>query len=332
MPAADFEMNEIHWLMDMFNTVDIGLVVLDREYRVCVWNGFMENHSGLLPSAVKDKDIFDIFPSIDEKWFRSKAESVFVLKNRSFTIWEQQPYIFRFKNYRPITGKADYMYQNSTIIPLSMVTGEVGHICIIIYDVTDEAMNKIELEKANHELERISRTDSLTQLANRGYWEAGLRNEFLRLKRSNGCSSLLMFDIDHFKTVNDEYGHSGGDEAIRHISDLLKKTLRETDTAGRYGGEEFAVTLVDTDAEGAKVFAERLRNLIEKSSIFYDEQQIKITVSVGFATYSPKFNKHEQWIEAADMALYHSKESGRNQVTQYTPELKKDTSKASKAN
>ena len=62
--AADLEMNEIHWLMDMFNTVDVGLVVLDRDYKVCVWNGFMENHSGLLPSAVKDKDLFDLFPAI----------------------------------------------------------------------------------------------------------------------------------------------------------------------------------------------------------------------------------------------------------------------------
>ncbi|TMO57631.1 sensor domain-containing diguanylate cyclase [Pseudoalteromonas aurantia] len=323
MPAADFDMNEIHWLMDMFNTVDVGLVVLDREYKVCIWNGFMENHSGLLPSAVKDKDIFDLFPSIDEQWFRGKTESVFVLKNRSFTIWEQQPYIFKFKNYRPITGKAEHMYQSSTIIPLSTITGEVGHICIIIYDVTDEAMNKLELEQVNQKLEQMSRTDSLTTLANRGYWETTLRKEFKRLQRCGGVCSLLMFDIDYFKRVNDNYGHSGGDEAIRHISDLLKKTLRETDTAGRYGGEEFVVTLVDTDNEGAQIFAERLRSLIEKSSIYYDNKQIQITVSVGFAVYTSDFDKHEQWIEAADFALYHSKETGRNKVTGYTSDMKK---------
>ena len=265
MPAADFDMNEVHWLMDMFNTVDVGLVVLDRNYQVCVWNGFMENHSGLLPSMVKDKDIFDLFPSIDEKWFRSKTEPVFILKNRSFTIWEQQSYIFKFKNYRPITGKADHMYQNSTIIPITTLTGEVSHICLIIYDVTDEAVNKQELELANKELEKMSRTDSLTKLSNRGYWEAQLKKEFMRLQRGEGISSLLMFDIDFFKKINDEYGHGGGDEAIRHISDLLKKALREADTAGRYGGEEFAVTLVDTTQEGAFNFAERLRSIIEKS-------------------------------------------------------------------
>ncbi|MDP4985351.1 diguanylate cyclase, partial [Pseudoalteromonas tunicata] len=250
MPAADFEMNEIHWMMDMFNTIDVGLVVLDREYRVCVWNGFMENHSGLLPSAVKDKNVCDIYPSIDEKWFRSKAESVFVLKNRSFTIWEQQPYIFRFKNYRPITGKADHMYQNSTFIPLTNVRGEVSHICIIIYDVTDEAINKKELEEANHKLESLSRIDRLTGLYNRGFWEESLKKEAKRLQRNEGQSCLLMLDVDHFKRINDEFGHSGGDAALRHIADVLKKTLRESDLIGRFGGEEFAVTLVDTDVEG----------------------------------------------------------------------------------
>ncbi len=315
MPAADFNMNEIHWLMDMFNTVDVGLVVLDREYKVCIWNGFMENHSGLLPSAVKDKDIFDLFPSVDEKWFRSKTESVFVLKNRSFTIWEQQPYIFRFKNYRPITGKADYMYQNATFIPLTGTTGEVTHICIIIYDVTDEAVNKLELEQANRKLEKVSRTDSLTGLANRGFWEEGLKREFMRLQRNNGCSCLLMFDIDHFKKINDNFGHSGGDEALRHIADILKKTLRESDIAGRYGGEEFAVTLLDTNIEGAKVFAERLRIQIENSSVMFQEEQIAMTVSIGIAAYNDAFASHEQWIAAADRSLYISKDTGRNKVT-----------------
>ncbi|TMN94276.1 diguanylate cyclase, partial [Pseudoalteromonas sp. S409] len=86
--AADLEMNEIDWLMDMFNTVDVGLVVLDRDYKVCVWNGFIENHSGLFPSAVKHKDLVDLFPSIDEKWISSKSESEFVLINLKITIWE----------------------------------------------------------------------------------------------------------------------------------------------------------------------------------------------------------------------------------------------------
>ena len=321
--AADLDMNEIHWLMDMFNTVDVGLVVLDRDYRVCVWNGFMENHSGLLPSAVKHKDLFDLFPAIDEKWFRSKSESVFVLKNRSFTIWEQQPYIFRFKNYRPITGKAEYMYQNATFIPLTNIRAEVSHICIILYDVTDIAVNKKELEDLNARLEQVSQTDSLTQLYNRGHWESTLKQEFLRTKRNGGSSALLMFDIDRFKVVNDEYGHTCGDEALRHLSKLLKTTLRETDIAGRYGGEEFVVTLLDTDEKGAEIFAERLRVLIEQSPVMYKQLEVKVTVSIGFACFSAEFKDHERWIEAADKAMYQSKKNGQNKVTAYA-DIKND--------
>ena len=313
--AADLDMNEIHWLMDMFNTVDVGLVVLDREYKVCVWNGFMENHSGLLPSAVKNKDLFDLFPAIDEKWFRSKSEPVFVLKNRSFTIWEQQPYIFRFKNYRPITGKAEYMYQNATFIPLTNIRAEVSHICIILYDVTDIAVNKKELEELNKRLEQVSQTDGLTTLYNRGYWESMLKEEYLRTKRNAGCSSLLMFDIDHFKKVNDKHGHSCGDEALRYIAKLLRTTLRETDIAGRYGGEEFVLTLLDTDKQGAEIFAERLRVLIESNPALYKNVEIKMTISIGVACFSNEFKDHERWIEAANRALDFSKNNGRNKVT-----------------
>lgn len=306
------ELNEIHWMMDMFNTIDVGLVVLDRDYKVCVWNGFMENHSGLLPSAVKDKNVFDIFPSIDEKWFRGKTESVFVLKTRSFTIWEQQPYIFKFKNYRPITGKADHMFQNATFIPLTNTMGEVEHICIIIYDVTDEAVNKKELELVNAKLEKLSRIDRLTQLYNRGFWEETIVKEYKRLLRSEGTSCLLMFDIDHFKKINDNFGHRGGDAALCHVSDIIRKVLRGSDVAGRYGGEEFALTLVDTDLKGAHNFAERLRKTIEQSIVHYEEAEITMTISIGIALYETHYSTHEKWIEAADSALYEAKNAGRN--------------------
>ena len=92
-----------------------------------------------------------------------------------------------------------------------------------------------------------------------------------------------MFDIDHFKKINDEHGHSCGDEALRHLSELLRTTLRETDIAGRYGGEEFVVTLLDTDKQGAATFAERIRALIEANPFVYKNTKIEMTVSVGFA-------------------------------------------------
>ena len=315
MSQAQVDVAEVHWLMEMLQTVDVGLVVLNCDYRIQVWNGFMENHSGLTPRQVRDRYLFDLFSEIDEDWLRRKCDPVILLKNRAFTIWEQRPYIFKFKNYRPITGSAEYMYQNSTIIPLSDVRGQVTHLCIIIYDVTDVAVSRTELESMNGRLRQLSKTDFLTQLLNRGHWEESLIQEFRRLKRYNHKSTLLMCDIDHFKRINDTYGHAAGDMVIQAIADAVRKNLRSTDIAGRYGGEEYAVLLVDTDLEQAKVLAERLRQSVEALQLDYNGQILKVTLSLGLAGYQDYMTGHRQWIEAADKGLYQSKAAGRNQLT-----------------
>jgi len=121
-----------------------------------------------------------------------------------------------------------------------------------------------------------------------------------------------MLDIDHFKRINDHYGHQDGDEVIRHVSQLLRDTQRETDISGRYGGEEFAVFLVDSDISAARVFAERLRRNVETSEIEWEGQHLQVTISLGIAAADPGFRCHNQWIEAADKALYQAKQGGRN--------------------
>ena len=317
---ATIEVSEVHWLMDMFQSVDVGLVVLDKEYKIQVWNGFMENHSGISPYDVRNKSLFETFPSLNQEWLKQKTDPVFVLKNRAFTIWEHTPHIFKFKNYRPITSVAPFMYQNATFIPLTDTRGDVTHICVIIYDVTDVAISKMELEEANIELKRLSQTDRLTNLNNRGYWEECLQREFQRQRRTQHISSLLIFDIDHFKRVNDGYGHAAGDEAILHLAKILRKNLRETDIGGRYGGEEYAVILTETDAKHALIFAERVRRLVEASHVMYNGIEIKFTISLGIAEYSDTFDNHQNWIEAADSALYKAKTGGRNQVKIYQGE------------
>ena len=140
------ELQAFHWMMDMLQTVDVGIVVLDREFRVKVWNGFMESHSGMLPSDVRDKTLFSLFPDITESWFAQKARPVFELKTRAFMTWEQRPYLFKFPNYRPITGNEQYMYQNITLSPLVSANGCVENISMMIYDVTDIAAGKKQLE------------------------------------------------------------------------------------------------------------------------------------------------------------------------------------------
>lgn len=145
---SDFDqLKEFYWYIDILQNVDVGLVVLDKDYQVQLWNGFMENHSGQHPNSTKDENLFSLFPEVDEQRFRSKAESVFQLKSSAFSSWEQRHYLFKFKTYRPITCMAPYMYQNTTIIPLISTTGEVNHICVIVYDVTEEAVYKLKQEK-----------------------------------------------------------------------------------------------------------------------------------------------------------------------------------------
>jgi diguanylate cyclase len=311
------QLNEIHWMMEVLHTIDVGLVVLDRDYTIQIWNGFMENHSGLLPREVKGKLLFDLFDEIPQDWFRRKAESVFLLKNKAFTIWEQRPYVFKFNNYRPITGTAEFMYQNTTFIPLKSTTGEISHLCLLVYDVTDNATQKKQLKKANADLAILGRTDCLTQLFNRNHWQQCITAEFKRYTRNQHASCLVMLDIDHLKVVNDNYGYLVGDDVIRHLAKLIREQVRETDIAARYAGEEFIILLADTHAEGGLIFAERLRKTVEESVIIYNGIEVQYTISLGLAQVQPHYSSVTQWLEHADNALYQSKDNGRNKSTIY---------------
>jgi len=139
------ELLEMHWMMDMIQSVDVGIVVFNRSLMIKVWNGFMEAHSGLLPSDVRDKSIFTLFPEIDQSWLNIKVRPVFDLRTRAFITWEQRPYLFKFRNYRPITSNAPYMYQNVVFSPLVSASGQVEHVCMMIYDMTDAASAKKQL-------------------------------------------------------------------------------------------------------------------------------------------------------------------------------------------
>lgn len=139
------ELLEFHWMMNMIQSVDVGIVVFNRKFELKVWNGFMEAHSGLLPSDVRDVSIFKLFPEISKYWLSNKTRPVFELRTRAFVTWEQRPYLFKFRNYRPITSNAPYMYQNIVFSPLVSATGEVENVCMMVYDMTDAASAKKQL-------------------------------------------------------------------------------------------------------------------------------------------------------------------------------------------
>lgn len=304
--------NDMHLLLQLLQTLDVGLVMVDRDYRIRLWNSFMESHSGIHTGDAVGADLFSLFPELPEDWLRARIDAAFSLQSRSHSIWQLHRRLFDFKSSRPLTGRSQMMYQNVSMIPITDVDKTVSRVGLIVYDVTEMATSKVALETANQSLERLSRTDPLTGLFNRGYWEECLLTEFLRCRRGRTRSSLLLLDIDLFKQVNDTLGHQAGDEVIREVACLLKETARATDTVGRYGGEEFALILPDTTEDDALRMAERLRRLVAAHPIDCDGQTIRITVSLGVCGFRDTITDYRQWIECTDRALYRAKEGGRN--------------------
>lgn len=168
-----------------------------------------------------------------------------------------------------------------------------------------------ELEKANAELESLATCDGLTGIKNRRAFGTRLKEEVARATRYSLPLSLLLLDVDHFKSYNDTFGHPAGDEVLKTVAQVLDNSARETDTAARYGGEEFAVLLPQTDAAGAWVIAERIRRAIAD----HPWPNRSVTVSVGVAHLLPVVDTDSQLIARADEALYQSKAGGRNQVS-----------------
>ncbi|MCB0833209.1 MAG: diguanylate cyclase [Bacteroidetes bacterium] len=175
------------------------------------------------------------------------------------------------------------------------------------------------LRTANRQLEELSVTDELTRLYNRRYINKKLEDEFRRAIRYKRPLTCLMFDADHFKSVNDTHGHKFGDVVLKDISKIIHDTVRLVDICGRFGGEEFIALLPDTDQENAITLAERIRKKIEMHEFRDGDIMIHRTVSVGVSAVPDDLIKDEfQLVEWADKALYEAKGTGRNKVISHS--------------
>jgi diguanylate cyclase (GGDEF)-like protein len=174
-----------------------------------------------------------------------------------------------------------------------------------------------DLKEANNRLREMVFRDSLTGLYNHRYFQELMDQELSRSQRYKRQVSLIMFDIDHFKKINDTFGHPRGDLVLKAVGAAVKSKTRDSDILARYGGEEFALVLPETDLNGAVVLAERCRKVVEQMEVQADGQTIKTTISVGVTTYTPETTRvgKSEIIDAADKALYNSKHSGRNRTS-----------------
>ena len=186
---------------------------------------------------------------------------------------------------------------------------------LVLRDVTDRRKTEQDLRSVQDELVRLAHTDYLTGIHNRRFFMQRLQEEVERVRRHGGNLSVLLFDLDHFKRVNDVCGHNTGDQILKLVADVTMDIKRVTDVAARVGGEEFALLLPETDQAGAVQLAQRLRQAISQIHTATTEaHEIEVTASIGVATVGIRSRDLDNVLNHADEALYKAKNSGRNAV------------------
>ena len=239
---------------------------------------------------------------------------------------------------QPVVDGEERLFQ-TLLVPVTNAQGAVTHICGTARDLTHflrtqraledinrqlekrveertQALNEAnaELREANQVLEQLASSDGLTELANRRRFFDLARAEIQRAQRYKHSLSLQMLDIDHFKAINDRFGHLAGDHVLRGVANILRANLRHNDVAARIGGEEFAILLPETEIGDAVHHAERLRRIIESSVFPFGAENLEISVSIGVSGLSEGEWTLEPVLMGADNSLYQAKQDGRNLV------------------
>jgi len=287
--------------------VNIGIVVIDKDLKVLLWNRWMETHSNISAENIVGRSLLDFFPEINTPKFSRNLKSVLAFGNFSFFSQKLHNYLFPFKTSNILGSDFNYMQQNCTMGPLRDDASRITYVFITVQDVTAIAAYELKLTELNNK-------DPLTDIFNRRYLRTRLNEEFGKHQRYAHPFSLVMFDIDFFKLINDSYGHPCGDYILKAFAALLISSVRNTDTLARYGGEEFCCLLPETDIDQARDLAERIRKKTEESVFTYHESPLTITVSGGVAQLRAELASVDVLLEAADQALYKAKQTGRNKI------------------
>ncbi|WP_111413369.1 sensor domain-containing diguanylate cyclase [Billgrantia lactosivorans] len=280
---------ELRLLASVFQTGQATLIT-DPEMRIERVNQAFTDITGYLPDEVIGHTPRLFKSGRHDKAFYSQLwQDVLETGHWQGEIWNRNKYGEIYPLWQSITAVHDE-------------AGRIRHFIAVFHNIA-------ERKRLEQELEQQATRDHLTGAHNRRAFDAAMRKAIRQAERSDNSFSLLLFDIDLFKTVNDQHGHDTGDLILKRLARLVGRTLRSTDLLARWGGEEFAILLQDTPAHGASIFAERLRQQVAETRL----HGLAITISLGIAEYR-RGESPEQMLARADGALYRAKRAGRNRV------------------
>lgn len=247
----------------------------------------------IFSSKIASKIPHSAFVYINAEFGLEVKSGVFTRHSCNYALKVEQQQLGELKLMR------NYRFSNTDLQLLETL------LCCLIYPLKNATLF--------HQALKMAYTDPLTQTHNRTSFNDSIKREMSLAARNSKNLSLIFFDIDHFKIINDTYGHGCGDTTLALSAKWIKENLRDSDIIFRYGGEEFVILLSDTDANGAELLAERIRSSIEHHTIAYGMETIRITASLGVSTLRND-DTIESFVKRADEAMYKAKNNGRNQV------------------
>lgn len=276
---------------------------VDTERKITYWNQGAENLTGYSASESVGRSCYENFLAhVDGKGCALCAGGCPLSKTIQDGQRREAEVFFRHK----------LGHRVPVCVRVAPIRNESGKILGAV-EVFSDVSAKEQAERRVRELESMAFLDSLTALPNRRYTELKLKQAVEEWEQFGRVFGLLMLDIDHFKQINDAYGHDAGDAVLKTVSGTLAKSLRKTDIAGRWGGEEFLALLPEVSVEQLRYLAERCRVLVANSRAIVENRPLSVTISIG-ATLIEKGDSPESAIKRADRLMYLSKSSGRNQT------------------
>lgn len=281
-----------------------GVYIVDNTRKIVFWNSGSEKITGYSSDEVVNSHCYqNILQHVDKAGKKLCFDGCPLLNTlKTGQINENDVFLQHKLGHRiPVSVKTIPLYDES------------GKITAAVEVFTDTRFQQGNFDE-NRELKKLLELDPLTGIFNRRYLNfqlANLENEYREFKLDFG---ILFFDIDHFKNVNDQYGHIVGDKVLITVANTIKASLRPEDFVGRWGGEEFVAIIKNINLEELKVIAERLRNLVKNSSYTFNKETIRVTVSIGGTIYIDN-ESFTNTVERADKLMYESKQTGRDKIT-----------------